>query len=69
MAFMQILDISLKDQFDQIESIRTKKKISIENLCLKSKVHQSTYYRIKKNKVSAKYETIQKFIKALNDQN
>ena len=68
MALMQIQTIDLKDQFEEIESIRKKQRLSIENLCEGSNVHPSTYYRIKKNKVSPKYETIQKFIKALNDQ-
>jgi len=67
MAFMQLANMSLKEQFDQIESLRKQKNLSVDKLCWSSKVHQSTYYRIKKNKVSPKYETIQKLIQALND--
>jgi transcriptional regulator with XRE-family HTH domain len=67
MAFMQLANMSLKEQFEQIESLRKQKKLSVDSLCFSSKVHQSTYYRIKKNKVSPKYETLQKLVKALND--
>jgi len=64
---MQLANMSLKEQFEQIESLRKQKKLSVDSLCFSSKVHQSTYYRIKKNKVSPKYETLQKLVKALND--
>lgn len=64
---MQLANMSLKEQFEQIESLRKQKKLSVDSLCYSSNVHQSTYYRIKKNKVSPKYETLQKLVKALND--
>jgi len=44
MAFMQLANMSLKEQFEQIESLRKQKKLSVDSLCFSSKVHQSTYY-------------------------
>lgn len=66
MAFMQLANLSLKEQFDQIDSVRKQQRLSIENLCHSSKVHQSTYYRIKRNEVNPRFDTLQKLIGALN---
>ena len=67
MAFMQLANMSLKEQFERIESLRKQQKLSIENLCHSSKVHQSTYYRIKRNQVNPRYDTLEKLIGALNN--